>query len=47
MNDDKKLDKILKNTEKTNVLIESIGFVVNSVLVGLFTVVMMKILISR
>jgi len=46
--DEKKLDEILKNTKQTNMLLESVGMVLNSVaVVGIFIVVVLKIVCNK
>ncbi len=45
--DEKKLDEILKNTKQTNMLLESVGMVLNSFVVGIFTVVVLKIVFNK
>lgn len=45
--DEKKLDEILKNTKQTNMLLESVGMMLNSFVVGIFTVVVLKIVFNK
>ena len=45
--DEKKLDEILANTKKTNMLLESVGMMLNSCIMGIFTVVVFKIIFNR
>jgi len=47
MSDEKKLDEILKNTKQTTMLLETMGMVFNSCMVGIITVIVIKLLVPR
>lgn len=47
MSDSKKLDHILKQVKKTNIMLESISMVINSIVVGVMVVVAVKTIFNR
>ena len=47
MSDSKKLDYILKQVKKTNIMLESISMVINSVVVGVMVVVAVRTIFNK
>ena len=47
MNESKKIDQILKQVKKTNIMLESISMVINSIVVGVMAIVVIKTIFNK